>query len=105
RYPVLLQAVAHRGDQLTVGGVAGEFPEERTAEALRLRVAHLAGDRAGRVVAVPVAAALGVGRAADGAGRRAGVLEPFVVLDALLVRARRRAGGAAAGSGLGDAGP
>src|SRR6266511_5127291 len=101
----VLQVVPDRRDQLTVAGVPRELPEERSGEALLLHVGHLSGDGRRRVVAVPVVSALGVRRAADGAGRRAGVLEDLVVLDALLVGTRRRAGRRPAGAGLGDAGP
>src|SRR4051794_37524029 len=73
-----LQVVADGGDELTVAGVAGELPEERAAQALLPDVGHLAGDGRRRVVAPPVAAALGVRGAADGAGRRAAVLEDLV---------------------------
>src|SRR5690349_989869 len=102
---LLPDAVAHRGDELAAGGVAGELPHEGAAEALRLGVARLAGDGGRGVVAPPVAAAPGVCRTADGAGGRARVLEDLVVLDAGLVRAGRRASRGAPGRVLGDAGP
>src|SRR6266536_359610 len=101
----LPEAVAHCADQFAAAGIAGQLPEEAAAEALALGVVHLAADGAGRVVAPPVAAALGVGGARDGAGGRALALEHLVVLDALLVGAGRGAGGGAARRALGDAGP
>src|SRR5262245_48447947 len=104
-YGVLLETPADRGDQLTARGVAGELPHEGAAETLLLGVGHLAGDRRRGVVAPPVVAAQRVGRAADGARGRAGVLQDLVVLDARLVGAGRAAGGRAAGCGLSDARP
>src|ERR1700754_3484445 len=92
-------------NELTVAGVTGEFPEERPAQTLLLHVRHLPGDGRRRVVAPPVAAALGVRGAAHRAGRRAGVLEDLVVLDARLVGARWRSGGRASRGRLADAGP
>src|SRR4051794_21652898 len=101
----LPQAAVDCGGQLAVRGVTAELPEEGAAQALALGPAHLAGDGGGGVVGPPVVAAVGVGRAGDGAGGRAAVLEDLVVLDAGLVGAGCRAGGRAAGGGLGDAGP
>src|SRR5690348_5115947 len=69
-----LKTVLHRGDQLAVAGVAGELPEEGARETLVLHVRHIPGDGRRSVVAPPVAAAVGVGRAADRAGGRAAVL-------------------------------
>src|SRR4030095_13006341 len=59
----------------------------------------------GRVVAPPLAAALGVRRPARGSRRGATGLEHLVVLGARLVGARRGAGRRTAGSGLRDARP
>src|SRR5690606_22568062 len=101
----LPEVAGHGGRQLAVGGVTAELPDERAAEALVLDVVHLPRDRRRGIVAPPVVAAVGVRRAGDGPGGRAARLEHLVVLDALLVGARCRAGGGAAGRALGDPGP
>src|SRR2546423_6227867 len=88
----VLDVAADRRDQLAVGGVAGQLPEERAAQALALRVAHLAGDRGRGVVAPPLAALEAEGGTGDRAVARALGLEHLVVLDALLPRAGGRAG-------------
>src|SRR5215207_10167493 len=97
-----LQTVTHRGDQFPVGGVAAELPEEGAAEAVRPGVAHLPGDRVRGVVAPPLTAAESIRRARHGGRCRAAGLDHLVVLDALLVRAGRGAGRAAAWRGLAD---
>src|SRR4051794_10081261 len=101
----LAEPVLQCRDELTVRGVAAEFPEERTAQTLLLGVGHLSGDRGRSVVAPPFAAAAGVGGAADGSGGRAPGLQHLVVLDPGLIGAGGGPGRGSAGSVLGDAGP
>src|SRR5262245_15425755 len=95
----------HRRDQLTVAGVAGQFTEERAAEALFAHVGHLALDGRRGVVAPPLVTAEGVRGAGDRARGRTAVLDHLVVLDAGLVRARRGAGGRPTRLGLRHTGP
>src|SRR4029078_3172741 len=94
-----------RADELTIGGVAGELPEERPAQPLGLGVGHLAADGGWGVVAPPLAAAERIRRPSHGPSGRAARLEHLVVLDALLVGAGRGTGRGPAGGRLGPPGP
>src|SRR5688572_15088894 len=83
-----LVVVGDGSDEGTTGGVAGQFPEEGAAQALCALVAHLAGNRARRVVAPPLRCAEGVGCAGYRAIRAAASSDDLVVLDACFIRAR-----------------
>src|SRR2546423_9548293 len=87
----VLDVAADRADQLAVGGVTGQLPEERAAQALALGVAHLAGDRGRGVVAPPLAALEAVRGAGGRTVARALRLAQLVVLHAGLGLARPRA--------------
>src|SRR5690606_40071081 len=100
-FPIL----ADGPDQLAVGGVAAQLPEERPGQALPVLVVHLVRDGGRGVVTPPLVTALGVGGAADGAGGGALGAEHLVVVDARLVRARGGPGRRTARRGLADPGP
>src|SRR5690606_10617744 len=98
-------ALTDRLDQLTVGCVTAELPDEGTAESLLGAPVALAADGRRGVVAPPLAAAVRVRRACDRAAGGAAVLEDLVVLAALLVGSWRRPARRGAGLRLGHAVP